>query len=76
MDTGRRAEIVEVACVAKKRRGRQVPVRNVRVRSKGKNLELTFRVPAEAVREIFPHIQRFVQKTRNVKGPTEDQRSD
>jgi hypothetical protein len=53
--------------MAKKRRGRYVPVWNVRVKAKGKNLELTFRIPAEAVREVSRHIQRFVERTKSVK---------
>jgi hypothetical protein len=58
-----------------KKRGRYVPVWNMRVKSKGKNLELIFRIPAEAIREVFPHIERFVQKTKNVKRSKDEQRS-
>jgi hypothetical protein len=57
-----------------KKRGRYVPVWSLHVKSKGKNLELTFRIPAEAAGEIFPHIERFVKKTKNVKRPKDEQR--
>jgi hypothetical protein len=49
------------------RRGRYVEVSTMHVESKGKNLLLMFRIPAESVREVFPHIERFVKKTRKVK---------
>ena len=38
--------------MAKKRRGRSLEVSAMQVESKGKNLLLTFRVPAESVREV------------------------
>jgi hypothetical protein len=53
--------------MAKKRRGRYLEVSAMHVESKGKNLLLTFRVPAESVREAFPHIERFVKRTKKVK---------
>ena len=49
--------------MAKKRRGRFVEGVELHVKSKGKNLELTFRVPKKAVNEVFPHIGRFIKRT-------------
>jgi hypothetical protein len=48
--------------MAKARRGRYVKGVELHVKSKGKNLELTFRVPKDAVSEVFPHIGRFVKR--------------
>ena len=45
----------------KKKRGRYVEGVELHTKSKGKNLELTFRIPRKAVREVFPHIERFVK---------------
>jgi hypothetical protein len=53
--------------MAKKRRGRWVEVEGLRVRSKGKNLELMFRIPAEVVSEVLPHIKRFLGRTKGPK---------
>jgi len=53
--------------MATKRRGRSVEVSAMHVESKGKNLLLTFRIPAESLREVFPHIERFAGRTRKVK---------
>lgn len=53
--------------MAKSRRGRYVEVSSMHIESKGKNLLITFRIPAEAVREVLPHIERFRERTRKVK---------
>ena len=53
--------------MAKPKRGRYVEVDNVRVKSKGEKLELTFRLPAKAICEAFPHIERFVKRWKGKK---------
>ncbi len=53
--------------MAKKKRGRWVWPIELRVKAKGKNLEFTFRVPAENVHEVFPQIERFKTRTKGMK---------
>jgi len=49
--------------------GRYVEGVELRVKSKGKNLELTFRVPWESVKESLPHTERFVERSKRVYAP-------
>jgi len=46
--------------------GRWVEGVELHVKSKGKNLELTFRVPWESVKESLGHIDRFVERSERL----------
>jgi hypothetical protein len=45
--------------MAKARRGRYVELRQLRVKSKGENLELTFRIPWKSIQEVGNRFRKF-----------------